>query len=74
MESAMRRDLQLLIEKARKIEMTPEQARTQRRSFVYGNTHIENEHITREMVAAVDSELEASCVADRPCFYSAVTQ
>lgn len=56
----MTRDLEQLVEKARKIEMTPEQARRQRRSFVYGNTHIENDRITREMVAIVDSELEAN--------------
>lgn len=55
----MTRELEELIEKARKIEMTPEQARMQRRSFVYGNTHIENDRITREMVAIVDEELEA---------------
>ncbi len=58
-KEAMTKELEQLVEKARKIEMTPEQARTQRRSFVYGNTHIENDRITREMVAIVDSELEA---------------
>lgn len=55
----MTKELEELIEKARKIEMTPEQARIQRRSFVYGNTHIENDRITREMVAVIDTELEA---------------
>jgi hypothetical protein len=39
--------LQELVEQARKIDMTPAQFREQRRSFVYGNTHIENELITR---------------------------
>jgi hypothetical protein len=29
---------------------TPQQRELQRRSFVYGNTHLENETITREMV------------------------
>ena len=29
---------------------TPEQREEQRRSFVYGNTHLENGLITREMV------------------------
>jgi len=55
----MTRELQQLVDQARKIEMTPEQARTQRQSFVYGNTHIENDRITREMVAVIDSEIEA---------------
>ena len=55
----MTKDLEELVQKARKIDMTPDQLRTQRRSFAYGNTHIENERITREMVAEVDSKIEA---------------
>jgi hypothetical protein len=55
----MTKELQELIDRARKIEMTPEQLRDQRRSFAYGNTHIENDRITREMVAALDARLEA---------------
>jgi hypothetical protein len=55
----MTKELQVLVERARTIEMTPEQLREQRQSFVYGNTHIENDDITREMVAEVDRELEA---------------
>jgi hypothetical protein len=54
----MTKDLQELIERTRKIEMTPEQIGEQRRSFAYGNTHIENERITREMVNELDSHLE----------------
>jgi hypothetical protein len=34
-----------------KAKPTPEHREEQRRSFVYGNTHLENELITREMVA-----------------------
>jgi hypothetical protein len=55
----MTKDLQELVERARKIEMTPEQIGEQRRSFAYGNTHIENERITRQMVAELDSRLHA---------------
>ena len=55
----MTRELQELIDRTRKIEMTANQAREQRRSFVYGNTHIENDRITREMVAEIDARLEA---------------
>ncbi len=55
----MRKDLEELVERARKIEMTAEQVAEQRRSFAYGNTHIENERITREMVAKLDSRLQA---------------
>ena len=49
--------LETLIAKARKVRMTDAQEREQRLSFVYGNTHIENERITREMVAAADEKV-----------------
>ena len=55
----MTKDLQELVDLTRKIEMTPDQLREHRRSFVYGNTHIENDRITREMVADLDARLEA---------------
>jgi len=43
-------DLKKLLETAKTAKPTPEQREQQRRSFVYGNTHLENEMITREMV------------------------
>jgi hypothetical protein len=55
----MTKDLQELLERARGIEMTPAQLREQRRSFAYGNTHIENERITREMINDLDSRIES---------------
>ena len=55
----MTKDLQELVDLARKIENDSEQLREQRRSFAYGNTHIENDRITREMVADLDARLEA---------------
>ena len=42
--------LKKLLEAAKAASQTPEQREQQRRSFVYGNTHFENELITREMV------------------------
>jgi len=54
----MSRDLERLLEKARRHEMTAEEEREQRRSFVFGNTNIENERITREMVNELDQKLE----------------
>jgi len=42
--------LAALIERARTVKMTPEQREQQRRSFAYGNTKIENDLITRDMV------------------------
>jgi len=47
--------LKKLIEAAKTAKPTSEQREQQRRSFVYGNTHFENELITREMV---DQEAE----------------
>ena len=48
--------LQQLIEAARHTPFPEEDREAQRRSFAYGNTHIENERITREMI---DEEAEA---------------
>jgi hypothetical protein len=42
--------LQKLIDAAKTANPTAEHREQQRRSFVYGNTHFENELITREMV------------------------
>lgn len=49
--------LEALIEKAQKIEMTEQQMREQRLSFVYGNTYIENDRITMEMVIEADRKV-----------------
>jgi hypothetical protein len=46
----MNDSLNKLLEAAKTARPTPEQREQQRRSFVYGNTHFENELITREMV------------------------
>ena len=43
-------ELNKLLEMARKVEMTPEQAEDQRRSFAYGNTKIENDSITWDRI------------------------
>jgi hypothetical protein len=42
--------LKKLLEAAKTAKPTPEHREQQRRSFVYGNTHFENDRITREMV------------------------
>ncbi len=44
-------NLKKLLEAAKTARPTPEHREEQRRSFVYGNTHLENQLITREMVA-----------------------
>jgi hypothetical protein len=49
-------NLELLIEMARKHEMTDSERDAQVRSFAYGNAHFENATITREDVdRAVDT-------------------
>ena len=55
-DRVMTDDLQKLLEAAKAANPTPEHRELQRRSFVYGNTHFENELITREMV---DREAES---------------
>ena len=53
----MKQNLEALVSRAKKIAMTPMQETEQRRSFVYGNTHIENSLITREMVEQIDKRM-----------------
>ena len=48
--------LQELVEAARGVSFPSDEREAQRRSFAYGNTHIENERITRVMV---DEQAEA---------------
>lgn len=51
-------DLEKLIEAARLQEFPAVEREAQRRSFAYGNTHIENSRITREMI---DDQAELLC-------------
>jgi hypothetical protein len=39
-----------MISRARSVLMTTTERETQRRSFAYGNSKIDNDHITREMI------------------------
>jgi hypothetical protein len=49
-------ELNILLEAAKRVVLTPEEKEEQRRSFAFGNTNIENPRITRE---TVDKEAEA---------------
>jgi len=42
--------VQELVKAARSVPFSTEEREAQRRSFAYGNTSIENERITREMI------------------------
>ena len=57
----MLRKLEALLERARSVRMTPEEQEEQRRSFAYGNTKIENDRITREII---DREAESLAAED----------
>ena len=57
----MLRKLEALLERARSVRMTSEEQEEQRRSFAYGNTKIENDRITREII---DREAESLAAED----------
>lgn len=46
----MEQSLSRLVELARRVQMADEQREEQRRSFAYGNTFLEDDDITREMI------------------------
>ena len=56
----MTKHLENLLEAAKKAIPTQQEKEEQRRSFAYGNTKIENDLITREMVNQVAEELKRS--------------
>lgn len=56
--------LEDLIARARNIQMDDRQLREQRLSFVYGNTHIENERITRDIVEQADERVAREEIAE----------
>lgn len=49
-----------LLAAAARVPMTDAEKAEQRLSFAYGNTHIENVHITREMIAEEARKIESS--------------
>ena len=53
-------DLAKLLAASRTREMTSEQKEAQRRSFVYGNTKIENDAITRDTVNRAADQLSGA--------------
>jgi hypothetical protein len=53
--------LQELVEAARGVPFPSEDREAQRRSFAFGNTHIENDRITREMVDQQADALKFAC-------------
>ena len=56
----MNEPLKTLIEAARKAPQSKSDLEVQRRSFAYGNTHFENNRITRDMVNRIADEMPFS--------------
>jgi len=52
--------LKALIEAAKSVVMTPEDVEKQRESFAYGNTHFENDRITKETIAKAAKKLKGN--------------
>lgn len=52
-----------MLAKAAKVPMSDDEKAVQRLSFAFGNTHIENRHITREMVAEEASKIDEQRIA-----------
>ena len=56
-EILMQASISKLVEIAKTVRMSDEQKNEQRNSFVYGNTKIENEAITKELVEKLSQEV-----------------
>jgi len=54
----MSEELDRQVEMARKVERAAEQAESQRRSFAYGNTKIENDSITWDRINRAAEQLK----------------
>jgi hypothetical protein len=63
-EHVMSDHLQQLIDAARHRPFSEDEREAQRRSFAYGNTKIENDLITREMIDEADERIKAE-IKDR---------
>ena len=59
----MTRTMTDLLDLARTVQMSADDAEAQRRSFAYGNTAIENADITRDMIDEAALRLDRSCMS-----------
>lgn len=58
-------DISILVEKAKRITMSPGEREQQRRSFAFGNANIENEAVTKDVIEQVaDRMLEEPGIDD----------
>lgn len=59
----MRRSLELLLERTKNYNMTPEEREAQRRDSAYGNLHFEDPTVTRELIDEAAEIINAERVA-----------
>lgn len=59
----MTRTMTDLLDLARTVQMSADDAEAQRRSFAYGNTAIENADITRDMIDEAAARLDRACMS-----------
>jgi len=57
-------ELEALLAAARNRNLNPDEQEAQRRSFAYGNTHFENDNITKEMIDRAAEALKAGNAKD----------
>jgi hypothetical protein len=50
-------EITILLERARRITMSPGEREQQRRSFAYGNANIENEAVTKDVIEEVANRM-----------------
>jgi hypothetical protein len=50
-------EITILLEKAKRITMSPREREEQRRSFAYGNANIENEAVTKDVIEEVANRM-----------------
>ncbi|MFN0165218.1 MAG: hypothetical protein ACKV22_02210 [Bryobacteraceae bacterium] len=61
----MSEELEALLQASRKHKVDAAEKEAQRRSFAYGNTHFENENITRDTVDRAAETLKLQDAKDR---------
>jgi hypothetical protein len=50
-------EITILLERAKRITMSPVEREQQRRSFAYGNANIENEAVTKDVIEEIANRM-----------------
>src|SRR3989344_3454504 len=62
----MEKDLETLLKKAKKYQMTDEEIKDQRVSFAFGNTSFENPRITKELIHNISEAKSNAAKKENP--------